>query len=129
MSAREKIEGLTNTWYAYGPIAGLMSLMQNGIGFFSILIAGGSTLFSFVLTYFFGKRLLAKSGLTRMFLLVVSAIAMCLGTLGTARLGWAFLHDWSMTLLVQAVFTGSSAYMNIRSFRVLTDSSVKAYFA
>ena len=129
MTGREKIEGLTNSWYGFGLVAGLASLLQGGFGFFSLLSTAAGVLFSFVLTWFFGRRLLAKSSVTRLFLLVVSGISVCLATLGTARLGWAFLNDWSIALLVQTVFTGSSAYINFRSVRVLTDSSVKAYFA
>jgi len=128
MSARDRIEGLTNSWYGFGLVAGLVSLFESGFGFFSLLWTAAATLFAFFLTWFFGRRLLAKSSVTRLFLLVVSAIGVALGTLGAARLGWAFFQDWSISLLVQTAFTGSGAYMYLRSLRVLTDTQVKAYF-
>jgi hypothetical protein len=128
MTAREKLQNLTNAWYGFGVVAGLGSILQNGIGFFSILIAIGSTLFSFFLTWFFGRRLLNKSSLTRFLLIIVSALASLFGSLATAKMGWAFLHEWQLSILAQAAMGGASVYMNVRSFRVLTDDSVKAYF-
>lgn len=128
MTARERIEGLTNSWYGFGLVAGVVSLLEGGFGFFSLLRAAAATLFSFALTWFLGRRLLAKSSLMRMLLLVVSGIGLVVGTLGTARLGWSFVQEWSISLLVQTAFTGSTAWMHLRSLRVLTDSSVKAYF-
>jgi len=79
MTAKEKIQNLTNAWYGFAVVAGIGAVLQNGIGFFSILAALGSTLFSFVLTYFFGRRLLAKSSLTRLFLVIVTALAALFG--------------------------------------------------
>ncbi len=128
MSARDRIEGLTNSWYGFGLVAGLVSLFESGLGFFSLLRTAAAVLFAFALTWFFGKRLLSKSSVTRVFLLVVSTIGVVFGTLGAARLGWAFLQDWSIALLVQTAFTGSTAWMYLRSLRVLTDTQVKAYF-
>jgi hypothetical protein len=128
MTAKEKIQNLTNAWYGFAVFAGLASFFQNGIGFFSILMALGTTLFSFFVAWFFGRRLLNKSSLTRFFLIIVTALSVIFGTLGAAKLGWAFLHSWELSLLVQATITGASVYMNGRSFRVLTDDSVKAYF-
>ena len=128
MSARDRIEGLTNSWYGFDLVAGAVALLDSGFGFFSLLRAAAAVLFSFALTWFFGRRLLAKSSMMRMFLLVVSGIGVVFGALGTARLGWTFLHDWSIGLLIQTAFTGSAAWMYLRSLRALTDSQVKAYF-
>jgi hypothetical protein len=128
MSARDRIEGLTNSWYGFGLVAGLVSIFESGFGFFSLLRAAAAVLFSLALTWFFGKRLLAKSSVTRLFLVVVSAICVVTLGLGTARLGWAFLQDWSIALLVQTAFAGSGAWMYLRSLRVLTATEVKAYF-
>jgi hypothetical protein len=46
MSAREKIENLTNSWYGFALFGGLFSFLQGGIGLFSALGAMGSTLVS-----------------------------------------------------------------------------------
>ncbi len=129
MTAREQIERLTNAWYGFALVTGVFTLLQSGIGFFSILTAAASTVFSFVLTWFFGRRLLARSSFWRSLLLVVSSFGMIFGTLGAARLGWAFLQHWSLSALIAAFAAGALASMYFRSFRVLTDKTVKAYFA
>jgi hypothetical protein len=128
MTAKEKIEGLTNTWYGFALVGAVYSLFQNGFGFFSLLTTGASFLFSVALTWFLGGRLIAKSSFWRAALLIVSAIGTVIGTLTTARTGWQFFHEWSLTLLATTAMFGSSVYMNARSFRVLTDKTVKAYF-
>jgi hypothetical protein len=129
MTAKEKIEGLTNGWYGLAVLGAIYSLVENGIGFFSLLSTAASFAFSVALTWFFGGRLLAKSSFWRALLLIVSAIGTVVGSLSTARLGWQFLHEWSFSLLVTTTMLGAGVYMNGRSFRVLTDKSVKAYFA
>jgi hypothetical protein len=129
MTAKEKIEGLTNGWYGLAVVGAIYSLFQNGLGFFSLLWAVPSFLFSIVLTWFLGRRLLAKSSFWRAVLIVISAIGTVLGGLTTASLGWQFLHEWSLSILVGTFFVGAGVYMNARSFRVLTDKTVKAYFA
>jgi hypothetical protein len=129
MTARERIEGLTNGWYGLAVFGAIMSIVQNGIGFFSILGATVSAVFSIFVAWFLGRRLLAKSSFWRALLLIVSAISTLLATIATAKLGWAFLHEWSFGILVNATLGGASAYMNGRSLRVLTHPTVKAYFA
>jgi hypothetical protein len=129
MTAKEKIEGLTNGWYGLAVVGAIYSLFQNGFGFFSLLLTGASFLFSVALTWFLGGRLVARSSFWRAALIIVSAIGTVLGGLTTARTGWQFLHDWSISLLINTIFFGGGVYMNARSFRVLTDKTVKAYFA
>ncbi len=128
MTAREKLENLTNSWYGFALLAGLWSILQNGIGVISLVVAAGSTLFSFALTYFFGSRLRARSSLTRSFLVAMSALSMLVGTFGVYRMGSALLHGWSFALLFQIAFALVSLRMSFKSLRVLTDSSVAAYF-
>ena len=128
MTAREKIQGLTNSWYGWALVSGIFSLLRNGIGFFSLFMALGSTLFSFALTYFLGNRLLARSGFTRGFLIFASSVCMLLSALATFRFGAAFLQNWTFALLGQIAVMIVSFRMNFKSFRVLTDSSVKTYF-
>ena len=128
MSAKERIETLTNGWYGFALFAGLINLFLGGFGIFSMFLTGASTLFSIAVTFFLGRRLLARSSLTRSILIFLSAVSAFLGLLGGAKLGMAFLHEWSLTILLTFLVTAGSVLMNVRSFRVLTDSSVKSYF-
>ncbi|HRG98540.1 MAG TPA: hypothetical protein PLR99_19950 [Polyangiaceae bacterium] len=127
MTARDKIEKLTNSWYGFALLSALWSLFQNGIGMFSLVGGAVSLAFSLALTYFIGKRLLARSSLTRSFLLVVSVLSMLLGTFWVYRTGVAFFHTWSFGLLLHIAFALMSLRMNFKSVRVLTDDSVAAY--
>jgi hypothetical protein len=129
MTAKEKIEGLTNGWYGLAVLGAIYSIVQSGLGFFSLLTTGLSFAFSCLLTWFLGRRLLSKSSFWRAILVIVSAIGTVVGGFTTARLGWAFFHEWSFALLLSTLMVGAGVYMNARSFRVLTDKTVKAYFA
>ena len=85
-------------------------------------------LFSVILTWFIGRRLLAKSSLTRMLLIIVTAISSVMGTVGVAKMGLQFFSTWSLSVALYAGLLAVGVYMNARSFKVLTDKSVKAYF-
>ncbi len=127
-TGRQKIEELTNAWYAFTVVTALVSLFSSGIGVFSVLFTACSTAFSLFLTWFIGKRLLARSSLMRSVLVLISLVASIFGGLAAVRLGWSFLHEWSFAILVNAGLSTGSVAMNFRSFRTLTDPSVKAYF-
>lgn len=126
-TGRERIEQLTNQWYAFAAVSAIVSVLSSGIGFFSILFAACSTAFTFALTWLLGRRLLARSSLTRAMLVLVSLVGSALGALATARYGWAFFTGFSLTALVDGALSIGSIVMNVRSFRTLTDASVKAY--
>ena len=128
MTARQKIEGLTNSWYGYAVFGAALSLWNNGIGFFSLIGTAGSFLFSVILTWFIGRRLLNRSTLTRVILVVVTALSSIFGSIGVAKMGWTFFQTWSFSVALYAALTAVGVYMNARSFKVLTDKSVKAYF-
>lgn len=127
MSGKAKIEGLTNAWYGFAVFGAVCSILTNGIGFFSIGGAVVGLLISFALTFFFGRRLIKKSSLTRTFLIVVSGILTLLGTLAVGRTTWAFVNSWQLSLLGTIGYSAVHVWMNARSFRTLMDSSVKAY--
>ncbi|MBL0194784.1 MAG: hypothetical protein IPQ09_11275 [Myxococcales bacterium] len=127
MTARDKIEKLTNSWYGFALLSAAWSLFQNGIGVFSVVGGAISLVFSLALTYFIGKRLLARSSLTRTFLLVVSVLSMLVGVFWTYRTGAAFFQTWSFGLLFHIAFALVSLRMNFKSFRVLTDAQVASY--
>lgn len=128
MTATQKIEGLINSWYGYAVFGAALSLWNNGIGFFSLLGTAASFVFSIFLTWFIGRRLLKKSSLTRLLMVLVTAVSSVLGSIGVAKMGWNFFQTFSLSTLVYAALTAVAVYMNVKSFRVLTDTSVKAYF-
>lgn len=129
MTARQKIEGLTNAWYGYVTFSALASLFRDGLpGVFSILLAAFGLGLSLALTWFIGRRLLAKSALTRFILLCVTLIGSVGGAFGVAKATWLFVQTWQLGLLGVVFFGGVSVYMHTKSFRTLTDASVRAYF-
>ena len=129
MTARQKIEGLTNSYYGYAVFGAALSLWNNGIGFFSLIGTAFSFVFSILLTWFIGRRLLAKSSLTRVLLVVLTGIFSVLGSVSVAKMGWTFFQTMSLSVLLYTGLVAVGVYMNIKAFRVLTDSSVKAYFS
>ena len=127
MTATQKIDGLVNSWYGYAVFGAGLRLWQNGIGLMSLITTAGAFLFSIFITWFIGNRLRNKSSLTRLILVVGSAIISVLGTVGVAKMGYTFFQTMSLSVLFYAGLTAVSVYMNAKSFKVLTDSSVKAY--
>ncbi len=121
MTAKEKIQKLTDAWYGFALFVGIANLVVNGIGVFSLVSAAISMFVSCVWTYVLGRLLLRKSSLTRVVLVVLSAICVVAGTLGAGKL--AIEGEIVMALLMVV-----AVYMHGRSFRVLTDRAVKAYF-
>lgn len=128
MTARQKIEGLTNSWYGYAVFGAALSLWQNGIGFFSLLGTAAWFVLNVAIVWFIGRRLLAKGSLMRVVLVILTGIFSVLGTVSAAKMGWTFFQTWSLTVAMYAAVSGLGVYMNARSFKVLTDASVKAYF-
>lgn len=127
-TAREKLEKLTNSWYGFAVFGAVCALLEGGLGFFSLLRAFFGMLFSFLVTFFLGRRLLAKSSFWRFVLVLFAGFGTVFGSLGLARGAWEFVHEWSFGLLFELGVALVAVVMNAKSFRVLTDSSVKAYF-
>lgn len=129
MTARQRIEELTNAWYGYVAFTALAALFREGFpGVFTIawgLMGLGCTI---VCVWFLGKRLLAKSSLTRSVLLVASAIGVVSGGIGLGLRALTFLRDWELHVLTTGIFLGVSVYMYARSWKALTQPSVRAYF-
>lgn len=128
MTAKQKIETLTNMWYGYALFTSVVALVERGIGIGSIVGTAIGLCLNLFVIWFLGRRLMNKSSLTRVVLVLCSGIMTVLGTVGTAKLGWAALHELSLSLIVATFFAGTAVVMNARSFRTLTDSQVKAYF-
>lgn len=127
MTATQKIEGLTNSYYGYAVFGAAVSLWNNGIGFFSLIGTALSFVFSIFLTWFIGRRLLAKSSLMRVVLVLFTGIFSVLGSISVAKMGWTFFQTMSLSVLLYTGLVGVGVYMNVKAFRVLTDKSVKAY--
>jgi hypothetical protein len=127
MSAKQKIESLTNTWYGYFFFGALLKLWNGGFGIFNLATTGLSFAFMCLVVFFFGRRLQNRSSLTRFALVCVSGLFTLFGAIGTARVGWMFLTTWQLGWLLYAAGVALTTYMYGRSFRVLTDASVKAY--
>lgn len=129
MTAKQKIENLTHTWYGFTVFMGALQLLVNGLGVFSILGAAFSTVLSLVLSFAFGRLLLGGSSLTRVLLVVFSTFGAILGTLAAGQALYTFFGDWSFALLGYATLALVSVSVHVKSFRVLTDKSVKAHCA
>jgi hypothetical protein len=128
MTGKAKIEGLTNSWYGFAVFSAICSVLMNGIGFFSIGGALVGLVVSWIITFCLGKALLGKSSFTRAILILLSGLLTVLGTLGVAKMTWTFVQTWQLSVLAAAAYSAVNTWMNAKSFRTLTDSSVKAYF-
>lgn len=128
MSGKAKIEALTNSWYGFAVFSAICSVLIKGIGFFSITGALVGLLFSWTVTFFIGRALIRKSSITRALLIVISGLFSVLGTVTAAKMTWAFVHSWELNVLLTAASSAVGTWMNVKSFRTLTDASVKAYF-
>jgi hypothetical protein len=128
MTATQKIDGLVNSWYGYAVFGAALNLWNQGIGLWSLITTAAGFIFSIMLTWFLGNRLKNKSSLWRLILVVGSALMSVVGGIGVAKMGWTFIHTFSLSVLLYAGIAAVHVFMNAKSFRVLTDKSVKAYF-
>ena len=131
MTAKEKIQSLTHAWYGVSVVTAIIGVVMNGIGVLSLGLAGVTLVFSLFVAWLFGFLLLRKSSVTRVVLIVLSALAVVGGTLGAAKMVFeSFFGDAPLFAgLGAAIGMALGVYMNARSFRVLTDRTVRAYFA
>jgi len=132
MSGKNKIEKLTHAWYGFALFSGLMTVLGGGFGVFSLAISAFfafvSTAISFLITFFIGRALLRKSGFLRLVLLALSAVIGVFSLYASFKLVGRFFGDWSLALLVQALLSAVGGYMQLKSFVVLRDREVRAYF-
>jgi hypothetical protein len=129
MTARHRIEELTNAWYGYCTLSAIAALFRDGIpGPFAIVWAALGLGCTLIGVWFVGRRLLARSSLTRFVLLLVTGIGMVFGAWQTGRMALSFVRSWELGVLAAAVFLGVSAYMHAKSFRTLLDRDVRSYF-
>jgi len=129
MSARERIESLTNSWYGYALFTSLLALLDRGIGIFSLFFTAIGLAFSVFVTWFLGNRLLARSGLWRTVLLAGSLLFSVFGLVGTVKLTGQLFTSFSLSTLFAIGAAVIWLGMNVQSFRTLTDPTVKSYFS
>lgn len=131
MSGKEKIQNLTHAWYGVSFASAIIGIVSNGLNVLSIALAIATTMFGIFVAWFFGFLLLRKSSFTRVALVVLSAIGVVAGVIGAGKQVFdAFFGNAPFIAgLGAALVMSIGVYMNARSFRVLTDRSVKAYFA
>jgi|HubBroStandDraft_2_1064218.scaffolds.fasta_scaffold1512734_1 hypothetical protein len=137
MTARQKIEQLTRSWYGYSVFAAVLSVLSLrasgvlslAIGLaLSIVLNAIGLVVSLAVVTFLGRSLVNRSRGTRLFLVVFSGLFCVLGVLGTLGAGWDMLHSWSLASLCSLVMMASCTMLNGRSFRVLGETGVRAYF-
>lgn len=127
MTARDKIEKLTNSWYGFALVSALWGFWESGIGVFSAVWALIGLVCSLGVTFFFGRRLLNRGGITRLFLVVVSFLGLVGWSLGTYGFARQMMSSFRFGLLFDIAFAIASVSMYFRSIRTLTDNQVKTY--
>lgn len=129
MSTNAKIETLTNSWYGFTVVTAAVAFLAKDFGLWSIFTSTLGLLVSLFFVFMWGRALQRKSSLARYILIVVSGISTLVGGYGAVQQTWLFVHAWEIKIIIAAVYSAVSAWMMAKSFRTLTDSSVKAYFA
>jgi len=128
MGGKAKIESLTNTWYGYAVFSAVCLLLQRGIGVFNIIWGALGLMVSWFFIFMWGRALRNKSSLARMILIGASGLLTLGGAYNAATASWAFVHAWELGLIITAAYSAVGSWMMAKSFRTLTDSSVKSYF-
>lgn len=129
MSARAKIENLTNAWYGFDLFSGGIAIVGSLLGF-SFFSAFWSALWMGLmlgLTFFLGRKLLNRSALWRLVLMGVSALLTFVGTITVLYHAVSLLSSFSFATLFYGAMAAVGVSMQVRSFRTLADSQVKAY--
>src|SRR5258708_4217690 len=129
MSARERIESLTNSWYGYTLFTGLLTALSRGFSLFWLFYSAAGVLFSLFITHLLGKWLLARSQLTRTVLLGGSLLFSVVGLVGTVKLTSQLLGSFSLGTLFEVGIAVVWLGMNVPSFRTLPSSDLKSYLA
>ncbi len=148
MTARQRLERLSYTWYGFIVFAAACSVMKAALfpfggGLFSSLLAllglGFGVVLAIVLnafcaaigllvTFLVHRALLGRSSFVRVVLLFLSPTLAILGTLSGLKLAWAGISHFSPSSLVDAMVAGVAVVLYIRSFKVLSNPQVGAYF-
>ena len=128
MTAKQKLESLTNAWYGFFFVTAVANLLRD-FGIIKAVFAALSFAATSFVVWFIGKRLVNKSSFTRFIMLVIAGIGTLAGSYAAAKMSWMFVHEWSLWMLISALWSVAAVTMYVRSWRTLTDTSVKAYFS
>ncbi len=138
MTPRQRIEGLTRSWYGYSVFAALLSVLSIrasgplslvvGLGVSIVLDTIGLVISIAVITWLGRKLSVSRSNPVRLFLVLFSGLFTVLGVLGVLGGIWAFLQEWSLASILEVVLMATCTTLNARSFRTLTDTAVRSYF-
>src|SRR5438034_1104746 len=90
MTAKQKLESLTNAWYGFFFLSAVAGLVRD-FGIIKAVFATLSLAVTTFIVWFIGRRLLAKSSLTRFLMLVISGIGTLSGAYAAAKLSWMFV--------------------------------------
>ena len=129
MNARARIEKLSHGWYGLAVFSAVLQPFVIGFGAFSITGTIFSLLFSFLVTFFITRKLLARSSGMRLFALVCSSLGVLFGALAGFGVATHLMHQFTFAALAQLAMTGGAVWMNARSVHTLTSGNVRAYFA
>ena len=151
MTGKERIEGLTRTWYGFTVLAAAAGVAQVALWPFSagllfsplklllglvgsafvLVFAVGAGLVGaaagLCLVYLVGRALLGRSGLVRMALAVLTPLLAVLSGLSALRSLWAGVSHLALAPVLSACVAGMAAALYVRSFRVLVDPAVRGY--
>jgi hypothetical protein len=151
MTASERIEQMTHTWYGFTVFAAAASVIQVALWPFTpgllfspvrLALAFVGAAFGVVLSialnlvcaaigllvaHLIGRALLARSSLMRLVLLVLSPLFAVFGAISALQLTWAGTSHFSLSTLIGAAVTAIAVTLYVRSFQLLRDPSIKAY--
>ena len=138
MTPRQKLEQLTRSWYGYSVFAALVSVLSlQASGVLSLAIGLGVLIavnavglaVSIAFQTWLGRKLVARSSGTRLFLVVFSGLFAVLGALSTlTRPPGRSSTSGRSRPSARVALTAAATMLNARSFRVLGETSVRAYF-
>ena len=127
MSGKAKIESLTNTWYGYAVFSAALSLLSNGIGFFSLLARGTWLAFALFGVFMIGRSLTKKSALVRAILICITSVMSVMGAVATGKMALSLMQSFELSTLATTAISAASVYMMGKSLKTLLDPQVKAY--
>lgn len=151
MTARQRIEQLTQTWYGFTVFAAIASVVtvalwpfSAGLLFspaklaltvvgsaFAMVFAIGLNVVALVIGLFvvslLGRALLARSAVTRLLLVVLAPVLGVLTAYASLQQLWSGLSHLAMAPLLSGAVSGIAVSLYLRSWRVLTSQAVRDY--
>jgi hypothetical protein len=151
MTARQRIEQLTHTWYGFTVFAAVASVVTVALWPFSpglifspaklalafvgsavaIVFAIGLNIVGLVIGLFvvslLGRALLNRSAVTRLLLVVLVPVLGALTAYAALQQLWSGITGLALSSLLSAAVSFIMVSLYVRSWRVLTSAAVKDY--